>query len=246
MKRLSDAKRDRNTVYGIVRGSSMQHNGRGASFVAPTITSQEALIRAALKDANLVPEDFDIIEAHGTATALGDPVEVSALTKVFGKRKRDPLLVGSVKANTGHVEAAAGMIGLVKFVMTLGYKHMPPNAQLRCLNENVETAVGDGCLSFPQTLTDLGSRKTADHPKLIGDISGFGACGTIVHIVMEESDDANIGSKLNKLKNNPVDYNPQTFPLDLMSYNPDTGALTSTKASAADETTVIASYLDII
>ena len=131
LKRLSDAERDGDTVYGVVRGSAMQHNGRGASFTAPTITSQEGLIRAALKDADVTPDQVDIIEAHGTATALGDPVEVSALTRVFGRArdgKRDPLLVGSVKANTGHAEAAAGMMGFIKLIMSLGHKHMAGTA----------------------------------------------------------------------------------------------------------------------
>ena len=95
---------------------------------------------------------------------------------------------------------------------------MAPNAQLRRLNENVVAAVGDGALAFPQCLTDLKSRKTADHPRLIGGISGFGACGTIVHVVVEESDDDFIGLKLNKLGENPVGYDPQTFPLDLKTY----------------------------
>ena len=110
LKRLSDAQRDGDRVLGLVRGSAINQDGRSSGLTAPSGPAQEAVIRAALADAGAEPSDVRYIEAHGTGTPLGDPIEVQAIGAVFGGRSRqDPVLLGSVKTNMGHLEGAAGI-----------------------------------------------------------------------------------------------------------------------------------------
>ena len=121
LKRLSDAIRDGDGIYAVVRGSSVLQDGKSASLTAPNGRMQQALLQAALADAGLRSQDVRYVEAHGTGTPLGDPVETEALASVYGQGRdaEDTLYVSSVKANIGHMEAAAGMGGLMAAVLAL-------------------------------------------------------------------------------------------------------------------------------
>jgi acyl transferase domain-containing protein len=124
LKRLSDAKVDGDRILGLIRGSAVNHDGRSSSLTAPNGPAQEDVIKTALAQARLNPGDIDCIEAHGTGTVLGDAIELGALANVFG-RDRDPerpLLLSSVKTNVGHLEAAAGVTGVIKTLLALDHE----------------------------------------------------------------------------------------------------------------------------
>src|SRR3546814_8794911 len=113
LKPLSRARADGDRILGVIRGSAANHDGASGGFTVPSGTAQEAVIREALADAGLTPASVSYVEAHGTGTALGDPIEMHALDAVYGAGRTAPLLVGSIKTNIGHTEAAAGIAGLL-------------------------------------------------------------------------------------------------------------------------------------
>ncbi len=121
LKRRRDAERDGDRILAVIRGSAVSHNGYSGSLTAPSGRAQERVIREALEQARIKPADVDYLEAHGTGTELGDPIEMAAAAAVLGKgrSKQNPLLVGSVKANIGHLEAAGGISGLIKVVLSM-------------------------------------------------------------------------------------------------------------------------------
>lgn len=185
LKRLSEAIRDCDGIYAVIRGSAVLQDGKSASLTAPNGDAQARLLRAALKDANLRPGDVRYLEAHGTGTKLGDPFEVDAIATVYGKDRdqSDPLYVSSLKANIGHLEAAAGMAGLFSAILTLNHGYAPPNGQLKTLNRMVTTAVAGAPIEFPRDATPL---LRLEDQMLIAGVSSFGYSGTIAHVLIEE------------------------------------------------------------
>jgi 3-oxoacyl-(acyl-carrier-protein) synthase/SAM-dependent methyltransferase/aryl carrier-like protein len=176
LKPLLRAEADGDRVLAVIRGSAVNHDGRSSSFTAPNGAAQVAVIRAALADAGLAPADIDYVEAHGTGTALGDPIEFDALAEVFAGRER-PLALGSVKANLGHTEAAAGVAGLIKAVLALGTGRLPPQIHFERLNPQVAgTAVPLRLPTEPMALPPGICR---------AGVSAFGASGTNAHVVLE-------------------------------------------------------------
>jgi acyl transferase domain-containing protein/aryl carrier-like protein len=175
LKRLADAEAAGDPVLAVIRGSALNQDGRSAGITAPSLGAQQAVIRAALSDAGLAPADIDAIEAHGTGTALGDPVELHALAAVFGQGRTRPLRVGSLKTNIGHTAAAAGVAGLIKAVLMLDRGAVPPSLHFRRLNPHVD--LGAAPIEVPTALV-------GDAPKRVG-VSGFGFSGTNAHIVLE-------------------------------------------------------------
>ncbi len=182
LKRLSDARRDGDPILALVRGSAVNHDGPSSGLTVPNGVSQQRLIRAALENAKLNPEDVGYVEAHGTGTPLGDPIEANALGAVYGKvdRKR-PFFLGSVKTNMGHLEAAAGIAGLIKVVLSMQHRQIPEN--LHFSDPNPLIALNEIQATVPTAPADW----EPDHDKLRGAVSSFGISGTNSHIILEEA-----------------------------------------------------------
>jgi acyl transferase domain-containing protein/NADPH:quinone reductase-like Zn-dependent oxidoreductase/NAD(P)-dependent dehydrogenase (short-subunit alcohol dehydrogenase family)/SAM-dependent methyltransferase/acyl carrier protein len=186
LKRLSDAQAAGDDVLAVIRGVALNQDGASSGLTAPNGASQEALLRAALANAQLNPDDVAYIEAHGTGTSLGDPIEVRALGKVFG-RDRDPdapLLIGSAKTNFGHLEAAAGITGLIKAVLTLMHRELPPSLHFKTPNPHIAwdelpIRVVTATQPFPQR-----------NGRRVAGVSSFGFSGTNAHVLIEEAPQA--------------------------------------------------------
>ncbi|GAA2997953.1 SDR family NAD(P)-dependent oxidoreductase [Actinokineospora diospyrosa] len=174
LKRLEDAERDGDHIWGVIRGAAVNHGGRGSGLSVPRGEAQTAVIRTALADAGVEASEVSLVEAHGTATRLGDPIEVAALNEVFAGGER-PVAVGSVKANIGHLEPAAGLAGLVKVLLCLEHEEIPPLAGFETPGTHLDLSAG--VLSLPTEVTPWTG------PRVAG-ISAFGMGGTNAHIVV--------------------------------------------------------------
>ena len=179
LKRLSDAMRDGDNILAIVRGSAVNQDGASRGLTVPSALSQEAVIRKALAAASLQPQDVSYIEAHGSGTPVGDPVEGSALQAVYGANRTAPWLVGSVKTNIGHLEAAAGIAGVIKTVLMLQKRQIPPHLHFRQLNP----ALAGLQATIP---TQLQSWQSGRGPRRAA-VSSFGFSGTNAHVILEEA-----------------------------------------------------------
>jgi len=188
LKRMDDAVTDESQVHAVVHAVSIAQDGTSASLTAPNGNAQELLLQSALDEAGLTGMSIDYLEAHGTGTALGDPIEISALSNIM-KEGRDidsPLVMGAVKANIGHAEPAAGIAGLIKAIMVLQHEQAPPNPELRSINPKIQMAVEGFPVHFPTKLESLrqyAPSKAAEDP-LIAGISSFGYAGTIAHAII--------------------------------------------------------------
>ncbi|MFD7899423.1 SDR family NAD(P)-dependent oxidoreductase [Streptomyces sp. NPDC059743] len=181
LKRLADAEKDGDRIWGIIRGAAVNHGGRGSALPVPRSGSQVAVVRAALADAGVEPTDISLVETHGTATRLGDPIEIAALTEVFGgdTAREDPCFLGSVKANIGHLEPASGLAGLVKVLLSLQHREIPPLAGFERPGAHIDFSSG------PFVVPTEARPWSTDGPRLAG-ISAFGMGGTNAHIVVQE------------------------------------------------------------
>ena len=184
LKRLSDAEKDRDRILAVIKGSAVNQDGRSSGLTVPNGVAQEMLIRRALQNAKLKPKDINYVEAHGTGTALGDPIEINALNEVFrgSRSKENPLLLGSVKSNIGHLEAAAGMSSVIKMILALHHKSIPGNLHFHQLNPKIDLA------PIPaKIVTELTPWTVQESQKRIAGISGFSFTGTNAHIILEEA-----------------------------------------------------------
>lgn len=183
LKRLSDALRDGDRIHAVIRGSAINQDGRSSGLTAPSGPAQEAVLRAALEDAGVQPTDVDYVEAHGTGTSLGDPIEVQAIGAVYGAgRTQDrPLYIGSVKTNLGHLEAAAGVAGLVKAALSLEHGEIPPHLHFTTPNPHIAWDALPVAVPTRRTTWDVRER-----PRRAG-VSSFGFSGTNAHVVLEEA-----------------------------------------------------------
>jgi myxalamid-type polyketide synthase MxaB len=183
MKRLTDAVAAGDRVLAVVRGSAVNQDGRTSGIAAPSSRSQEAVIRRALSEAGLTPEEISYVEAHGTGTPLGDPIELEALTKVFGPKTASapPCLLSSVKANIGHLETAAGIASLIKVVLMMRHGQYVPQAEFRELNPHASLV--DKRLKISESLQPW---NVGAMPRRAG-VSSFGFGGTNAHVVLEEA-----------------------------------------------------------
>ena len=182
LKRLADAQAAGDRVIAVIRGSASNQDGRSNGLTAPNGPSQEAVLRDALADAQLEGHQVGVVEAHGTGTSLGDPIEVRALAKVLGAgRDRDrPLVVASVKANIGHLEAAAGVAGVIKMALSLQHGLVP--GQQHFVTPNPFIPWDEIPVRVP---TALESWPAAGDDMRVGGVSSFGFSGTNVHMLLE-------------------------------------------------------------
>ena len=181
LKRLSDALSDGDRVLSLIRGSAVNQDGRSTGLTAPNVLSQQAMLRQALESAQVSAEDVGYIETHGTGTSLGDPIEFEALKAVLGEPRRDgsPCVLGAVKTNVGHLEAAAGVAGLIKAVLALEHEAIPTNLHWRTLNPRITL---DGTPFVIPTATL--SWKAKGKARYAG-VSSFGLSGTNAHVMLE-------------------------------------------------------------
>lgn len=227
LKRLSDAEADGDNILAVIRGSAVNQDGKSNGLTAPNSLSQMAVIRAALANGGVEPAQVSYIEAHGTGTALGDPIEVEALAEVLGGEngpKRTWL--GSAKSNIGHLEGAAGVAGIIKLVLSLQQKQLPPLLHFTGLNPHI---------SFERTPfainTDMQNWDVPEGQRRLGGVSSFGWSGTNGHVVLEEY----VPQPLSVAENS----NALPVLLPISAHSPD-----ALKALAAEYTDYLKSLLD--
>ncbi|HMB32372.1 MAG TPA: type I polyketide synthase, partial [Desulfohalobiaceae bacterium] len=183
LKRLSEAIGDKDPVRLVIRGTAVNQDGKSNGLTAPNGLSQEKVIRSALKDSGLSPADIDYIETHGTGTPLGDPIEVESIARVMGKEhtEENPVRIGSVKINIGHLEPASGIAGLFKVMLAMRNQALPPHFQFK--DPNPYVAWEEIPIKVPTELTPW---QKEDSPLRAG-ISSFGFSGTNAHVIVEEA-----------------------------------------------------------
>jgi acyl transferase domain-containing protein len=183
LKRLSDAVQHRDNILALIRGSAVNQDGPSSGLMVPNGPAQEMVIRRALAIAKVDPSQVSYLEAHGTGTSLGDPIEVRALGAVFGndRPQGSPLLIGSVKTNIGHLEASSGIAGLIKVVLALNHEEIP--SQLHFERPNPHISWDD---SPVQVVTKPTPWPEGEKSRIAG-VSSFGFSGTNAHVVLEEA-----------------------------------------------------------
>jgi acyl transferase domain-containing protein/SAM-dependent methyltransferase/acyl carrier protein len=183
LRRLSDALARHDRILAVVRGSAVNQDGRSNGLTAPNGPAQEAVIRAALAAAGVPAAAVGYVETHGTGTPLGDPIEVGALAAVFarGRDAAQPLALGSVKTNIGHLEAAAGIAGVIKAILSLQRREIPPNLHFRTGNPRIDWA------ALPIVVPTAAMPWSSAGDRRIAGVSSFGFSGCNAHVVLEEA-----------------------------------------------------------
>ncbi|MEW6236330.1 MAG: type I polyketide synthase [Candidatus Omnitrophota bacterium] len=183
LKRLSDAIADGDPIHAIIRGSALNHGGPSSGLTVPNAAAQQAVIQQALSNAKIAPQQISYVEAHGTGTALGDPIEIRSLNAALGqgRSQQNPLWIGSVKANIGHLEAAAGIVGLIKTVLCFQHNEIP--RQIHFHRPNPHIPWDEISIKVPQENTPW---PRCESPRIAG-VSSFGISGTNVHVILEEA-----------------------------------------------------------
>ena len=181
LKRLADALRDGDRVLAVVRGSAVNQDGRSNGLTAPNVLAQRDVITDALRVGNVAPDSVNYIEAHGTGTVLGDPIEFEALAATYG-RGDNPCALGAVKTNIGHLEAAAGVAGFIKAVLAVGHNEIPPNLHFHRWNPAIDPSPTRFFVPTEARPWPTGGPKRAA-------VSSFGFGGTNAHVVVEQAPD---------------------------------------------------------
>ncbi len=183
LKRLSDAQRSGDRVLAVIRGTAVNQDGASSGFTVPNGVAQQALIRRTLESAGVGAHEIDYVESHGTGTALGDPIEAGALGAVLGKAtgRTQPLLLGSVKSNIGHLESAAGVAGLIKLVLAMGHGRIPRTLHVKQQNPKIDWS-GLNLRPVRESLDWQRGNKSR-----FAALSAFGVSGSNAHLILEEA-----------------------------------------------------------
>ncbi|WP_228731246.1 beta-ketoacyl synthase N-terminal-like domain-containing protein [Clostridium zeae] len=182
LKSLDAAIRDKDQIYAVVKGSAINQDGSSIGITAPNAKAQENVILDAWKNSNISPETISYIEAHGTGTKLGDPIEIKAITNAFNKYtdKKQFCAIGSAKTNIGHTDGIAGLAGIIKAIMAIKNRKIPPNINFKVPNRNIDFK------NSPVYVNDRLSDWTNDGELLRCGVSSFGMSGTNGHLILEE------------------------------------------------------------
>ncbi len=186
LKRLSDATKDGDHIYGVIKGSAVNHGGKTNGYTVPNPNAQMDVISRALKESNIDPRSVSYVEAHGTGTKLGDPIEITGLSKAFGLNgTTQSCWIGSAKSNIGHCESAAGIAGVTKVLLQMKYGKIAPSLHSGVLNQNIDFATIPFVVN--QELRDWKKPiiEGTEYPRIAG-ISSFGAGGSNAHVLIEE------------------------------------------------------------
>lgn len=193
LKRLNDALNDGDHIYAVIKSSAVNNDGnRKVGYTAPSATGQAECIKMAHAMAGISPETISYVETHGTATRLGDPIEIQALNLAFGNNKHKHCAIGSVKSNMGHLDTAAGMAGIIKTILALHNREIPPSLHYK--TPNPEINFDDGPFYVNTTLKKW---NTESGLPLRAGVSSFGIGGTNVHVVLEEAPVIETGTTAN-------------------------------------------------
>lgn len=186
LKRLSDALAEGDRIHAVIRGSAVNHDGRSNGLTAPNGPAQEAVLRQALVNAAVSPDQISYVETHGTGTSLGDPIEVCALASVFGGNRADDrrIAIGSVKTNIGHLEAAAGVASLIKVILCLKHAQISPHLHMRQPNPYIPWG------QIPVTVPLKATPWKVNNGMRVAGVSSFGLSGTNAHVIVEEGQPA--------------------------------------------------------
>lgn len=186
LKRLDDAIADKDTIHAVIKGIGTNNDGAAkAAFTAPSVDGQAGAIQTALEDARIDPATIRFVEGHGTATALGDPIEVAALNKAYVQSNSPPshpVWLGSVKGNLGHLDSAAGVVGLIKAILALCHRAFPPTCHFS--QADAKLGLDQGPFRINNTVQPLSDE---DDEPLRAGVSSFGVGGTNAHVILEES-----------------------------------------------------------
>lgn len=182
LKKLSAAIRDNHNILAVISGSAVNHDGKTSGFSVPSGISQQMVIENAIKRARINPHEINYIETHGTGTQLGDPIELNVLASIFANThtKENPLIIGSVKTNIGHLEPASGIAGLIKVVLSLNNEKIPKHLNFKNPTRQFNWK------EMPLKVSDNTLDWKKNEKKRIAGISAFGLSGTNAHIVLEE------------------------------------------------------------
>jgi acyl transferase domain-containing protein len=205
LKRLSQAQADHDKIHAIIPGSATRQDGKTSGLTVPNGASQQAAIKLALKNANLTIDDIDYIEAHGTGTPIGDPIEMNAIGNLFKSRKKD-LLVGTVKSNIGHLEGSAGLAGLIKVVLALKNRKIPQNLNFNTPSSKI--AWDNMPVKIVTKLTDWD--KEGSNPRTAG-VSSFGFEGVNTHVILQEYDnDLKVSNEISYIKSHAIIFSAKS------------------------------------